>query len=154
MTNLGPGTLIITNGAGTDNLNVHVVAAGGTVVLAKGNTSGGTQTSVHATGQITIMNGATVQLGGTGGFEMFEGRSSTNLSGGVLDLNGQNQAWGTNSGSGSAGNLYLNGTGISDGGALINSSSMGVRHQQYVLGRRAILPWRRFGFQQFHRRQR
>ena len=115
------GTVINKSGTGTltlggtgDNVSTSINVTGGTVVLGKTSTTG-----VHALGAASTAGaGGTIQLGGTGDYQWYGGANLTVSSGGVLDLNGKNQNW-----NGAGGTLYLNGTGISSGGALINSSA-------------------------------
>lgn len=102
------GTLIFSGAGDNSFLGMNVNA--GTVIL---NKTGG-----HAIGNpLTVAAGATVQLSGNGyGSEIFSNTSTpvTINSGGVLDLNGQNNGMTL---------LNLSGTGIGGGGALINSAT-------------------------------
>jgi autotransporter-associated beta strand protein len=112
VTKVGSNKLTLSNGGSVDNLNFILAVSAGTVVL---NKTGTTQSpSVHAIGGLTI-NGGTVQLSGSGGYEIYDGATPTVNSGGVLDMNGQNQTF-TSAGP------TISGTGISSGGTLINSS--------------------------------
>ena len=117
LTYAGSGVLSLSNGAGIDNTNVHLAVNAGTVILNKSGTTVNGGSGVHAVGEVDISGGGTVQLGGSGGGEIYDGNVSTVSSGGVLDLNGQNQSF---TGSG---NLTINGTGISSGGALVNTNT-------------------------------
>jgi fibronectin-binding autotransporter adhesin len=106
------GTLTLSgtvdNNGGSANVN-----SGGLLILGKTSTSG-----VHAIGVLlTINSGGTAQLAGTGGDQIYSGASVTINGGGVFDLNGQSEGFTT---------LLLNGTGISNGGALINNTNTGV----------------------------
>ena len=108
---IGAGTLTLSGTA--DNVSTILNINGGIAVLAKTSS-----TTVHAFGGASsVGSGGTIQLGGSGGYQMYGGTSLTVSSGGVLDLNGQTQNYNA-----LAGSLNLNGTGISNGGALINSS--------------------------------
>jgi autotransporter-associated beta strand protein len=103
----GSGTLTLSGGADNNSLGANV-NNGGKLVLGKTSTSG-----VHALGAATTVNsGGTLQLGGSGGDQIYDGVTITVASGGVFDLNGQTETFTT---------LNLSGTGISSGGALINS---------------------------------
>src|ERR1039457_1573274 len=105
----GPGTLTLSGGADNNSLGA-TINNGGKLVLAKTSTSG-----VHALGAATtVNNGGTLQLGGSGGDQIFDGVTITVTSGGVFDLNSKSE---TMTG------LNLSGTGISSGGALINSTT-------------------------------
>jgi autotransporter-associated beta strand protein len=102
----GPLTLA---GSGDNNSLGATVNTGAKLILAKINSASG-----HALGAATtVNNGGTLQLGGTGGDQIYDGVTITIASGGVFDLNSQTEAFTT---------LNLSGTGISSGGALINSS--------------------------------
>ena len=109
------GANALTLGGSADNVSVGVAVNGGTVVLGKASTTG-----VHSIGGASsVGSGGTIQLGGTGDYQWYGGIALTVNSGGVLDLNGKNQ----NNNAVAGGALNLNGTGISSGGALINSAS-------------------------------
>ena len=113
LTKVGANTL--TMGGSADNVSAAIAVNGGTVVLGKASTTG-----VHAIGGASsVGSGGTIQLGGTGDYQWYGGIALTVNSGGVLDLNGKNQ----NNNAVAGGALNLNGTGISSGGALINSAS-------------------------------
>jgi fibronectin-binding autotransporter adhesin len=84
LTKTGPGTLTL---AGTgDNVGLGVVANAGTLILAKTSSAG-----VHAIGGggITV-SGGTVQFGGSGGDQIYDGCNVT-INSGTFDLNGQNE---------------------------------------------------------------
>ena len=69
---------------------------------------------VHAIGQATLTaNGGTVQLGGTGGDQIFDQGAVVVTSGG-FDTNGRSETFAS---------LSLQGTGISDAGGLVNSAA-------------------------------
>ena len=105
----GSGTLTL-SGTTDNNALGATVNSGGKLVLAK--TSSGT---VHALGSATTVNsGGTLQLGGSGGDQIYSGVAVTVNSGGVFDANGKSE---------SMTSLTLSGTGISSAGALINSAS-------------------------------
>ena len=116
MTKVGAGTLTLSSGGSVDNTGLGLTVNAGTVILNKTGTTGTGTGKIHAAGTVTVNNGGTVQLGGSGGYEIYDGLNTTIASGGVLDMNGQNQTF-------VAGVLNISGTGISSGGALINSSS-------------------------------
>jgi fibronectin-binding autotransporter adhesin len=121
ITKIGANTLTLSGLGNNNSVGLTVSANGGTVVLGKVTTAGGT----HALGaNSSVGSNATIQLGGTGDFQLYGGVSLTVASGGVFDLNGRNQDWNsTGAFPSDTGNLNLNGTGISSGGALINSAS-------------------------------
>src|ERR1035441_6740287 len=107
LTKTSGGTLIL--GGAADNSSLALAVNGGTVILNK--TSG---SSVHGIGGATsVGTGGTLQLSGTGGFEIFSSVALTIASGGVFDANGQSDTFTS---------LSLAGTGISSGGALINNN--------------------------------
>jgi autotransporter-associated beta strand protein len=110
LTKIGNNKLTLSSGS-ADNVNLLLTASAGTVVLNKTTSS-----TAHCIGGLTVNSGGTVQLSGSGGYEIYQGATPTVNSGGVLDLNGQNQTF-TSAGP------TISGTGISGGGALINSSS-------------------------------
>ena len=108
LTKVGTGKLTL--GGSSDDAFLSVVASGGTVVLAKSSPS------AHVVGGgLTVNSGATVQLGGTGGDQIFNSASGgvTVNGGGVFDLNGLSETIPT---------LTLNGNGGGTG-ALINSAA-------------------------------
>lgn len=106
----GSGTLTL---SGTEFNAVGIRVQGGTVILAKTGASG------RAIGYHSYVDdGATIQLGGTSSYQILGNMNLTVRSGGVFDLNGKDQDF-----NGGGGKLNLNGTGISDGGALINSQA-------------------------------
>ena len=117
LTKIGSGTLTLGDGTTqTDNGYLALTLSSGTVIL---NKPGGS--TVHAIGGGgTINNGATLQLGsGNNDYPFYGNNILTVNSGGVYDLNGKND----NRSSATGGTLNLNGTGINNGGALINSAS-------------------------------
>ena len=116
LTKVGTNTLNLANGTNLDNINLNLQVNAGTVILNKTGTTGPGSGHIHAAGTVTINNGGSVQLQGSGGYQIYDGLNTTINSGGVLDMAGQNQTFG-------AGILNISGTGISGGGALINSSS-------------------------------
>jgi autotransporter-associated beta strand protein len=86
------------------------VKSGATLILAKTTTA-----IVHALGvDSTVEGGGTLKLAGSGGDQIANVRKLTVNSGGVFDLNSVNETIAT---------LNLAGTGISGGGALINSTT-------------------------------
>jgi autotransporter-associated beta strand protein len=82
---VGNGTLTL---AGTtDNVSLGGEVKSGTLILAKTSSN-----TVHAIGRdLAIDSGATVQLGGTGGDQIYTGVNVTDN--GTLDLNGQNEGF-------------------------------------------------------------
>ena len=112
LTNKGSGTLTLSGTS--DNSGLSVVANGGTLICGKTSSS-----TVHAFGNnSSIGSGGTIQLSGSGNYQLYNGCTLTVSSGGVFDLNGKSQDY-----TGGAANLNLNGTGSSSGGALLNSAS-------------------------------
>jgi len=104
LTKVGANTLTL--GGTPDNIALGVIANSGTVILAKTSTSG-----VHAIGGggLTI-GGATVQLGGTGGDQIYDGCTVT-INSGTFDLNAQSESIDGLTGSG--GTILNNGVGAS-----------------------------------------
>lgn len=80
---VGTGTLTLSGTA--DNSYGTINVSNGAVVLAKNSTG-----SVHANGGGVILNGGTVQLGGSGGDQIFNSTRVT-LNSGTFDLNGQTE---------------------------------------------------------------
>ena len=104
----GTGTLTLAGNTANTGLGMNV--NGGTVVLNKGGTVG----AYALGGPTSVGSGATLQLTGNIN-EIDTGVAVTVNSGGVLDTpNGQTET---------LTNLSLSGTGISGGGALINSAA-------------------------------
>ena len=96
----------------TDNNNLAVAVNSGTVVLAKA--SGGSPNDVHAIGQPGLtVNGGIAQLGGTGNDQIYSVGSVT-VTSGTFDTNGRNELFFT---------LNLQGSGIGNAGALVNSAA-------------------------------
>ena len=103
--NAARGAHIIQSGSGSttlsgtvDNSSGRVIVNAGTLVLGKTAT-----TAVHALGAASvqyalILNGGTVQYGGTGNDQIFD-QSAVRINGGTLDLNGNTDAAGTFTGS-------------------------------------------------------
>ncbi|PWU11447.1 MAG: hypothetical protein C5B50_23310 [Verrucomicrobia bacterium] len=105
------GTLTLGSNSSSDGdnsfcgLNVN----GGTVIVNKASTTG-----VHGIGNTTtVNNGGTLQVAGSGPFQIFSGVTVTVASGGIFDINGQTNFFTS---------LTLNGNG-SGSGALINSAA-------------------------------
>ncbi|MBX7210356.1 MAG: autotransporter-associated beta strand repeat-containing protein [Verrucomicrobiaceae bacterium] len=93
-----------------DNVNVAATVNTGSLLLAKTSSA-----SVHAVGGgLTVNAGATAQLAGTGGDQIFNSSSVTVNNGGAFDANDRSET---------ITNLSLAGTGISGGGALLNSGT-------------------------------
>ncbi|MCX7005389.1 MAG: autotransporter-associated beta strand repeat-containing protein, partial [bacterium] len=107
LTKVGNNTLTLSNGAGLDNFSLLLAVSAGTVVL---NKTGTASSGAHCIGGLTIASDGTVKLSGSGGYQIWEGTTPTISSGGVLDMNGQNQTF-TSAGP------TISGTGISSGGA-------------------------------------
>lgn len=99
--NAARGAYLIQNGAGTltlggagDNSSGRVMVNAGTVVLAKTSSA-----SVHAIGAPyndmgAVVNGGILQLGGTGGDQIFD-QTAVRVAGGTFDLAGQSEVMGT-----------------------------------------------------------
>ena len=104
----GPGALTLANTADNSFLGMNI--NGATVILNTTSASG-----VHGLGNATTVgSGGVLQLSGSGGFDIYSGVALTVNSGGVFDVNSQNDAFTS---------LSLAGTGIGGNGALINSST-------------------------------
>ncbi|HVM51102.1 MAG TPA: LamG-like jellyroll fold domain-containing protein [Candidatus Acidoferrum sp.] len=108
-TKTGAGTLVL--GGTNDNPSLTMAINQGTVIITKSSA-----TNVHGLGggTSTVASGATLQLAGTGSYDLYSGCVLTVSSGGVLDLNGQSDT---------ASTLTISGTGIGGTGAIINSAS-------------------------------
>lgn len=122
------GSHVLTLGGTGDNSGVGLTANAGTVILAKTSSA-----SVHAIGgsTLTINSGATVQLGGTGGDQIYFTGNVVVDAGGVFDVNGLSEMINGLSGAGSVLNagggtatLTVGGNGASTtfSGTLSNSS--------------------------------
>ena len=106
ITKTSAGTLTLSGSA--DNASFGLTVNGGTVILNKASAA-----AVHAVGATTTVNsGGTLQLGGTGGDQIFSGVNVTVNSGGVFDANGQSEGL-------TSLTLYYSGTGS---GPLINNT--------------------------------
>jgi autotransporter-associated beta strand protein len=104
----GPGTLTLGNTNDNSYLGMNI---NGTVILNTTSASG-----VHGLGTATTINsGGTLQLSGSGGYDIYSGVPLTN-NGGVFDLNGQNLQ------SAGIAALSLSGTGTGSG-AMINGQA-------------------------------
>jgi autotransporter-associated beta strand protein len=92
ITKIGPGSLTL---AGTaDNFQVSAAVSEGTLVLGKTSSS-----SVHAVGvAVSVSSGATLQLAGTGGDQLFDWVGMT--LDGTFDMNGRSETFDGLSGSG------------------------------------------------------
>ncbi|MEI6233951.1 MAG: autotransporter-associated beta strand repeat-containing protein, partial [Planctomycetota bacterium] len=113
ITKVGAGTLTLGGTADNNSLALSVSANSGTVILNKASS-----TLIHAIGSnASVASGSTVQLSGSGNFQIYGANTFTVSNGGVLDLNGNSQDFNALNGI-----LNLNGTGISSGGALINNT--------------------------------
>jgi fibronectin-binding autotransporter adhesin len=88
----GPGTVLLTGT--TDDTNVGLNVASGTVVLAKNSSTG-----IHAASSVVgVSPGAILQLGGTGGDQIYDGFNNTANWGvfnmdGTFDLNGNSEGF-------------------------------------------------------------
>ena len=112
LTKIGAGNLTLNGTA--DNSNLALTLSNGTATLAKASSP-----TTHAFGRASsVASGTTIQLGGTGDYQIYGGATLTVSGGGVLDLNGKNQDYNALTGS-----LNLNGAGIGNSGALTNSVS-------------------------------
>jgi len=77
------GTGVATLGGSSDNANLGAVVNSSTLILGKASSSG-----VHAIGKASTVNsGGTLQLGGTGGDQIYSGAKVT-LAGGIFDAAG------------------------------------------------------------------
>jgi len=92
------GTNTLTLGGTVDNNGLAVIANSGTVVLAKNPSS--TSPAVHAIGGggLTVA-GATVQLGGPGGDQIYS-EAAVTVNSGTLDFNGYSEGFNVLGGSG------------------------------------------------------
>jgi autotransporter-associated beta strand protein len=108
-TKTGPGTLYLA-GVSNDNSGVTMAINQGTVVISKVSYA-----SAHGlgSGASTIASGAELQLAGPGSYDLYSGCILTVASGGLFDVNGQNDSFST---------LTLTGSGFGSG-VLINSAS-------------------------------
>ena len=92
LTKTGAGTLSL--GGTVDNSGLTLAINQGTVIIAKTSASTvhglGGGTSIVGTG--TPGNSATLQLAGTGGYDLYSGTLLTVTNDGVLDLNGQSDS--------------------------------------------------------------
>ncbi|HSV16685.1 MAG TPA: autotransporter-associated beta strand repeat-containing protein, partial [Tepidisphaeraceae bacterium] len=90
LSDIGPGTVLLTGLA--DNSAVNVAVTSGTLVLAKPSVAGTATGSVHSASSVTgVSAGATLQLAGSGGDQLFDGfavASGTQPDYGVLNMNG------------------------------------------------------------------
>jgi autotransporter-associated beta strand protein len=110
LTKIGSGALILSGT--TDNFNLAVAVNSGTVILAK--TSRHSPNDVHAIGQPGLtVNGGLAQLGGTGGDQIYD-LGSVTVTSGAFDTNGLSETIAT---------LSLQGSGIGNAGALVNSAA-------------------------------
>jgi fibronectin-binding autotransporter adhesin len=109
LTKLGNNTLTLSGT--TDNPFLAVTVNSGTVVLAKTSSS---SPDVHAIGGNGLaVNGGTAQLAGTGGDQIYD-FSPVTVTSGVFDTNGQSETFGT---------FNLQGTGLGNAGALVNTAA-------------------------------
>jgi fibronectin-binding autotransporter adhesin len=108
LTKVGTGTLTISGGDGTDDYALALVADAGTVVLGKASDA-----NTHAIGGGITVAGGLVQLGGSGGDQIYDTDAVT-LTSGAFDTNGQSETFGA---------FTIAGTGIGGAGALVNSAA-------------------------------
>ena len=84
---------VLTMSGTQDNDTGQVLVNGGTVILAKTSTA-----AVHAVAVNATVNSGTLQLGGTGGDQIWDGsttnRTAVVLNDGQLDMNGRSEAFG------------------------------------------------------------
>jgi len=109
ITKTSAGTLYL-GGVSNDNSGLTMAINGGEVIITKTCYSG-----AHGLGGGTssIASGAELQLAGPGSYDLYSGCILTVASGGLFDVNGQNNSFST---------LTLSGAGFG-GGGLINSAS-------------------------------
>ena len=124
LTKSGAGTLLISGTA--DNASLILNASAGTAILGK--TPIGASAAVA--GISDIATGATVQLSGTGGNQIFNGPFQTqfglvNMSGGTLDFNGLNEGFDRLTGTGSVTNSLAATTSTLTLGTVGGSGSFG-----------------------------
>jgi len=113
VTKTGTGTLYL-GGVSNDNSGLTMAVNAGEVVITKTSYA-----SAHGLGggASSVGSGAELQLAGSGSYDLYSTCLLTVANGGLLDVNGQNDSFGT---------LTLSGTGNSydaNGGALINSAA-------------------------------
>lgn len=123
MTKSGDGTLLL--GGTTDNGSLILNASAGVVILGK--TVAG---PAAVAGISNIATGATVQLSGTGGNQIFNGPFQpqfglVNMTGGTLDLNGLNEGFDRLTGTGSVTNSLAATTSTLTLGTVDGSGSFG-----------------------------
>ncbi len=116
---VGNGSMIL--GGIADNSGTQATVDNGTLVLAKNPSS--TTPDVHAVGRLTINNGGTAQLAGSGGDQIYDGDpvGLTVKPGGVFDLKGKSET---------VSNVHLTGGTISDtvgAGVLTSTSAIDVQ---------------------------
>ncbi|MGN6370313.1 MAG: beta strand repeat-containing protein, partial [Phycisphaerae bacterium] len=90
-----------------DNFASDVTVSSGTLLLAKSS-----DPTHHAFGVASRINGGTLALGGTGGDQIYDS-ATVALNSGAFDANGRSESFNT---------LSLQGTGINNLGALLNSA--------------------------------
>lgn len=108
LTKLGNNTLTLSGTS--DNTNLHVAVNSGTLVLAKTNDAH--NALAIGFGGLSV-NGGTAQLAGTGSDQIWD-LTDVTVTSGTFDTNGRNETLRT---------LYLQGSGISGTGALVNNAS-------------------------------
>jgi autotransporter-associated beta strand protein len=108
-TKTGAGTLVL--GGTTDNPSLTMAINQGAVIITKSSA-----TNVHGLGggTSTVASNATLQLSGTGNYDLFSSCVLTVNSGGLFDLGGQSDTMST---------LTISGAGLDGTGALINSAA-------------------------------
>ena len=114
---LKEGTGTVTLGGSGDNSGLGAVVQSGALILAKASSS-----TVHAIGgPLQIDSGATLQLAGTGGDQIYDGATVTNN--GTFDLAGQSEAIQGLNGTGSVINSSFNAATLTVGAGSASSYS-------------------------------
>jgi fibronectin-binding autotransporter adhesin len=104
------GSSVLTLSGPANNANLSLIVNSGTVILAKTSSP-----TVHAVGgAIMAIFGGTVQLAGTGGDQIPDNSVVEVHAGAAFETNGRTET---------ILDLYLSGTGINGGGALVDSAS-------------------------------
>ncbi len=109
----GTGTIVsnstgtVTLGGSFDNVGLTATVNSGTLVLGKTSTS-----AIHAVAAVTVAGGM-VQLGGTGGDQIFDS-SNVTITSGAFDVNDKTETVAA---------LNVQGSGIAGAGALLNSGT-------------------------------
>ena len=124
------GTGVTTIGGGLDNGSLRLRVESGTLVLGKAS-----NVNVHSAALAVTVNGGTLQLGGSGDDQIFDGGSlatTVTMNGGTFDLNGRNETFsrlegngGTvvNNAAGTTSTLTL-GSGTTNGSSSVNGAGV------------------------------